>query len=59
MRTLYVETNGVISWVIRQQGECQNVFKKKKKKQTTKQSKPKSNVGFSENLACFILKHPF
>ena len=56
MRTLYVETNDVISWVIRQQGESQNVFQKKKnKKKTNKQSKPKSNVRFSENLACFIL----
>ena len=55
MRTLYVGTNGVISLVIKQQGESQNVCFKKKSKQTNKQSKPKNNVRFSENLACFVL----
>ena len=58
MRTLYVGTNGVISLVIKQQGESQNVCFKKKSKQTNKQSKPKNNVRFSENLALFYFETP-
>ena len=43
MRTLYVETNDVISWVIRQQGESQNVFQKKKKKKKSENKNENGN----------------
>ena len=61
MRTLYVETNDVISWVIRQQGESQNVFQKKKQKKNkqTKQAKKQCSFFGKFGLLYFILKHPF
>ena len=60
MRTLYVETNDVISWVIRQQGESQNVFQKKKtkKKQTNKASQKAMFVFRKIWLALFYFETP-
>ena len=56
MRTLYVETNDVISWVIRQQGESQNVFQKKK--QTNKASQKAMFVFRKIWLALFYFETP-
>ena len=60
MRRLYVGTNGVISLVIKQQGESQNVcFKKKQTDKQTKQAKKQCSFFGKFGLLYFILKHPF
>ena len=59
MRTLYVGTNGVISLVIKQQGESQNVcFKKKTKKKTNKASQKAMFVFRKIWLALFYFETP-
>ena len=55
--TFFLQTKKINLSVIRQKGESQNGFFKKTKH--AKFAKTNKNVRFSENLACFVLKHRF